>query len=128
FAAVRVNSDNDTPKRRTALGRCIVFFSRPTVRRARSLRFEMAEETDRPRVMISKSANSASPYAPGARRRAVPLRGGDAALCRTAPLERLAGQVRIIALLNRRVGCVHVDMDDLALSRRAPLGGLGHPT
>jgi hypothetical protein len=44
--------------------------------------------------------------------------GDDAALGRTAHCHRLAAQVRIIALLDRRVKGIHVDMDDLAVSRR----------
>src|SRR6516165_5496858 len=49
--------DNDTPKSRTAFGRGIAFSSRPITSPARSPRFATAEETDRLRVMISKSAN-----------------------------------------------------------------------
>jgi hypothetical protein len=47
----------------------------------------------------------------------VARRGDDAALGRSAHRDRLAAQIRIVALLDRR--CVHVDVDDLAMRRRA---------
>ena len=49
--------DNDTPKRRTALGRGMASSKRPMAIRARSSRSATAEEADRLRVIISKSAN-----------------------------------------------------------------------
>jgi hypothetical protein len=43
--------------------------------------------------------------------------GDDAALGRAAYCHRLAAQVRIVALLHRRIEGIHVDMDDLAVKR-----------
>jgi hypothetical protein len=41
----------------------------------------------------------------------------DAALARTTDGNGFATQLRIVALLHRGEKCIHVDMDDLALSR-----------
>jgi hypothetical protein len=51
-----------------------------------------------------------------------------AALTRTADRDRLAAQIRIIALLDRRIEGIHIDMDDLARSRGVGSGivGQGH--
>ncbi len=56
-------------------------------------------------------------HAEGAR--LVARRGDNPALCRIADRDRAAPRGRIIALLDRRVEGVHIDVDDLACARFA---------
>jgi hypothetical protein len=48
----------------------------------------------------------------------VACRGHDAALARSADRDRLAAQLRVVALFDGCIESIHVDMDDLARAAR----------
>ena len=50
--------------------------------------------------------------------RLVACRSNDAALARAADRDRLAAQIRVIALFDGCVESIHIDMDDFARAAR----------
>src|ERR1700730_13758486 len=58
--------------------------------------------------------------------RLIACRRDDAALPRSTHGDRLAAQFRVVALFDRRVERIHVDVDDLPAARRTDRGLIRH--